>query len=145
MKRREYKCKILEKIRVGSETIWKVGSGSGKNRCDHMQTYPFSSREFCFLFLWNILTYLFACLATPLSTHRVGRKLFNNNNCVCTGRVPDPTSLFLPTSFCMYVNLVAKGAPKFFKTLAPRPTVLDIPYFAYAYSRTVRPIDLHNF
>ncbi len=23
------------------------------------------------------------------------------NNCVCTGRVPDPTSLFLPTSFCM--------------------------------------------
>ncbi len=25
----------------------------------------------------------------------------NNNNCVCTGRVPDPTSLFLPTSFCM--------------------------------------------
>jgi hypothetical protein len=22
-------------------------------------------------------------------------------NCVCTGRVPDPTSLFLPTSFCM--------------------------------------------
>jgi hypothetical protein len=25
----------------------------------------------------------------------------NDNNCVCTGRVPDPTSLFLPTSFCM--------------------------------------------
>jgi hypothetical protein len=23
------------------------------------------------------------------------------NNCVCTGKVPDPTSLFLPTSFCM--------------------------------------------
>jgi hypothetical protein len=22
-------------------------------------------------------------------------------NFVCTGRVPDPTSLFLPTSFCM--------------------------------------------
>ncbi len=34
-------------------------------------------------------------------------------NFVCTGRVPDPTSLFLPTSF-LYVNLVAKGAPKFF-------------------------------
>ncbi len=26
---------------------------------------------------------------------------FYNNNCVYTGRVPDPTSLFLPTSFCM--------------------------------------------
>ncbi len=32
-----------------------------------------------------------------------------------------------------------------FKTLAPWLTVLDIPYFAEAYSRTVRPIDLHNF
>ena len=70
--------------------------------------------------------------------------LLKSNNFVCTGRVPDPTSLFLPTSF-LYVNLVAKGAPKFFKTLAPRLTVLDIPYFADAYSRTVRPIDLHNF
>jgi hypothetical protein len=38
-------------------------------------------------------------------------------------------------------NLVAKGAPKFFKTL----TELDIPYFANAYSCTVLPIDLHNF
>ncbi len=28
-------------------------------------------------------------------------ELCYNNNCVCTGRVPDPTSLFLPTSFCM--------------------------------------------
>ncbi len=27
--------------------------------------------------------------------------IFFFNNCVCTGRVPDPTSLFLPTSFCM--------------------------------------------
>ncbi len=45
----------------------------------------------------------------------------------------------------VYVNLVAKGAPKFFETLASRLTVLDIPYFADAYSRTVRPIDLHNF
>ena len=57
----------------------------------------------------------------------------------CTGRVPDPTSLF-PPDLILYVNLVAKGAPKFFKTLAPRLTVLDIPYFADAYSRTVRPI-----
>jgi hypothetical protein len=64
--------------------------------------------------------------------------------CVCTGRVHDPTSLF-PPDLILYVNLVAKGAPKFFKTLAPRLTVLDIPYFADAYSRTVRPIDLHNF
>ena len=65
-------------------------------------------------------------------------------NCVCTGRVTDPTSLF-PPDLILYVNLVAKGAPKFFRTLAPRLTVLDIPYFADAYSRTVRPIDLHNF
>jgi hypothetical protein len=63
---------------------------------------------------------------------------------ICTGRVPDPTSLF-PPDLILYVNLVAKGAPKFFKTLAPRLTVLYIPYFADAYSRTVRPIDLHNF
>ena len=62
---------------------------------------------------------------------------------VCKGRVPDPTSLF-PPDLILYVNLVAKGAPKFFKTLAPRLTVLDTPYFADAYSRTVRPIDLHN-
>ncbi len=66
------------------------------------------------------------------------------NNCVCTGRVPDPTSLF-PPDLILYVNLVSKGAPKFLKTLEPRLTVLDIPYFADAYSRTVRPIDLHNF
>jgi hypothetical protein len=70
--------------------------------------------------------------------------LENNNNCVCTGWVPDPTSLF-PPDLILNVNLVAKGAPKFFKTLNPRLTVLDIPYFADAYSRTVRPIDLHNF
>jgi hypothetical protein len=31
-----------------------------------------------------------------------------------------------------------------FKTVAPRLTVLDIPSFADAYSRTVHPIDLHN-
>jgi hypothetical protein len=28
-------------------------------------------------------------------------KCFDYNNFVCTGRVPDPTSLYLPTSFCM--------------------------------------------
>ncbi len=27
--------------------------------------------------------------------------IFFLNNFVCTGMVPDPTSLFLPTSFCM--------------------------------------------
>ncbi len=55
------------------------------------------------------------------------------------------THIFLYNYFCTYVNLVAKGAPKLFKTLAPRLTVLDIHYFVDAYSRTVRPIDLHNF
>ncbi len=50
-----------------------------------------------------------------------------------------------PPDLILCVNLVAKGAPKFFKTLAPRLTVLDIPYLADAYSRTVRPIDLQNF
>jgi hypothetical protein len=51
-----------------------------------------------------------------------------------------------PPDLILYVNLVAKGAPKFFKALAPRLlTVLDIPYFADAYSRTARPIDLQNF
>jgi hypothetical protein len=50
-----------------------------------------------------------------------------------------------PPELILYVNLVATGAPKFFRTLAPWLTVLDIPFFADAYSRTVRPIDLHNF
>jgi hypothetical protein len=50
-----------------------------------------------------------------------------------------------PPNLILYVNLVAKWAPKFFKTLAPWLTVLDITYFADAYGRTVRPIDLHNF
>ncbi len=45
-----------------------------------------------------------------------------------------------PPDLILYVNLVAKGAPKFFKTLAPRLIVLDIPYFADAYSRTVMHI-----
>jgi hypothetical protein len=63
----------------------------------------------------------------------------------CLYRVgPRPHIPFSP-DLILYVNLVAKGAPKFFKTLAHRLTVLDIPYFADAYSRTVRPIDLHNF
>jgi hypothetical protein len=48
-----------------------------------------------------------------------------------------------PPDLILYVNLVAKGAPKFFiKTLAPRLTVLDIPYFAGAYSRTCAPYRL---
>ncbi len=48
---------------------------------------------------------------------------------------PQPHIPF-PPDLILYVNLVAKGAPKFFKTLAPRLTVLDIPCFADAYSRT---------
>jgi hypothetical protein len=71
-------------------------------------------------------------------------KFVYKNNLFCTGRVPHPTSLF-PPDLILYVNLVAKGAPKFFKTLAPRLSVMDIPYFTDAYSFTVRPIDLHNF
>ncbi len=50
-----------------------------------------------------------------------------------------------PPDLILYVNLVAKGAPKFIKTLAPRLTVLDIPYFADAYSRTVRPMTYTTF
>ncbi len=53
---------------------------------------------------------------------------------------PQPHIPFAP-DLILYVNLVAKC----FNTLAPRLTVLDIPYFADAYSRTLRPIDLHNF
>jgi hypothetical protein len=57
---------------------------------------------------------------------------------------PRPHIPFLP-DLIFYVNLVPRGAPKFFKTLAPQLTVLDIPYFADAYSPTVRPVDLHKF
>ncbi len=59
------------------------------------------------------------------------------------GRSPTPHPC--PTDLILYVHFVAKGAPKFFKTLAPRLTVLDIPYFIDAYSRTVCPIDFYNF
>jgi hypothetical protein len=91
------------------------------------------------------LRYLVLKLMRTYKKHLRNRRLnltafLNNNNCVRTGRVPDPTSLFLPTLF-LYVILVTKGAPKFFKTMAPQLTVLDIPYFADAHSRTVRPID----
>jgi hypothetical protein len=55
-----------------------------------------------------------------------------------------PHPFFLPTSF-LYVNLVAREHGMSFRTLSPRLTVLDIPYFADAYSRTMHPIDLHNF
>ncbi len=64
---------------------------------------------------------------------------------ICAGRVPDPTSLFPPDLFFLYVNLVAREHRMSLRTLAPRRTVLDIPYFADAYSRTMRPIDFHNF
>ena len=64
---------------------------------------------------------------------------------LCLYRAGPWSHIPFPPDLILYVNLVAKGAPKFFKTLAPRLTVLDIPYLADAYSRTVRPIDLHNF
>jgi|LakMenE01Jun11ns_1017448.scaffolds.fasta_scaffold8807275_1 hypothetical protein len=48
--------------------------------------------------------------------------------------------ILFPPDRILCVKLVAKGAPKIFKALAPRLTVLDIPYFADAYSRTVHPI-----
>jgi hypothetical protein len=41
-----------------------------------------------------------------------------------------------PPDLILYVNLVAKGSKKFYKTLAAHLTVLDIPYFADAYGRT---------
>ncbi len=71
---------------------------------------------------------------TPL-THR---RVF----VLCLYRAGPRPHIPFPPDLILYVNLVAKGA---LKTLAPRLTVLDIPYFADAYSRTVRPIDLHNF
>jgi hypothetical protein len=64
---------------------------------------------------------------------------------LCLYRAGPRPHIPFPPDLILYVNLVAKGAPKFFKTLAPQLTVLDIPYFADAYSRTVHPIDLHNF
>jgi hypothetical protein len=48
-----------------------------------------------------------------------------------------------PPDLILYVNLIAKRASKFFKILAPQLTVLDIPYFADAYSLGL--IDLNNF
>ncbi len=64
-----------------------------------------------------------------------------HNNKFCLHRAGPRPHIPFPPDLILYVNLVAK----FFKTLAPRLTVLDIPYFADPYSRTVRPIDLHNF
>ncbi len=63
----------------------------------------------------------------------------------CLYRAGPRPHIPFPPDLILYVNLVAKGALKFFRTLAPRLTVLDIPYFADAYNRTVRPIDLRNF
>ncbi len=66
-------------------------------------------------------------------------------NFVCFGRVPDPTSHFLPTSF-LYVNLVAMGPVHLSPVTWPQA-------LRYWYSLTplmyivtqLRPIDLHNF
>jgi hypothetical protein len=66
-------------------------------------------------------------------------------NFVCVGRVPDPTSHFLPTSF-LYVNLVAMGPVHLSPVTWPQA-------LRYWYSLTplmhivpqLRPIGLHNF
>jgi hypothetical protein len=44
---------------------------------------------------------------------------------ICAGWVPDPTSMFP----FLYVNIVAGGTPKFFKTMAP-----GFKYFLLQYS-----------
>ncbi len=59
---------------------------------------------------------------------------------LCLYRTGPRPHIPFPPDLILYVNLVAKGALKFFKTLAPRLTVLDIPYFADAYSCTVRAV-----
>jgi hypothetical protein len=65
---------------------------------------------------------------------------------ICLRRAgPKPHIPFSSRPLFLYVNLVAREHRMSYRTLAPRLTVLDIPYFADAYSRTVRPIDLHNF
>jgi hypothetical protein len=51
--------------------------------------------------------------------------------------------ILYPPDLILYEKLVAKGAPKFLRP-CPRLTVLDIPYFADGYSRTVHPIYLKN-
>ncbi len=53
--------------------------------CDVVWTYIYES-------VWALTTNL---------SEQYNTAIFNNNNYVCSGRVPDPTSLFLPTSFCM--------------------------------------------
>ncbi len=61
---------------------------------------------------------------------------------ICLRRAgPRPHIPFSSRPLFLYVNLVAREHRMSFRTLAPRLTVLDIPYFADAYS----PIDLHNF
>ncbi len=62
---------------------------------------------------------------------------------IISGVGPRPHIPF-PPDLILYVNLVAKGASKFFKTLVPRLTVLDIPYFADAYSRTTFKANTQN-
>jgi hypothetical protein len=50
------------------------------------------------------------------------------------------SSYQIPANLFLYVNLLSKGAPKFFKALVHWLTVLDIPYLADPYSCTMRPI-----
>jgi hypothetical protein len=62
--------------------------------------------------------------------------------CLCVlgeSTTPHPS---YPLDLFLYVNLGAKEEQKLFKTLAPQHTVLGIPHFSNAYSRTLHPIDL---
>ncbi len=52
--------------------------------------------------------------------------LFFYLNFVCVGRVPDPTSHFLPTSF-LYVNLVAMGSVTCHQSPGPKHYGIGIP------------------
>jgi hypothetical protein len=56
-------------------------------------------------------------------------------------RVGPRTKSLFPANLFLYVNLLSKEAPKFFKALVHWLTVLDIPYLADPYSGTMRPID----
>jgi hypothetical protein len=67
-------------------------------------------------------------------------KIFFKKYLFAQGGSQTPHPFFLPNSF-LYVHLAAREHRMSFRALAPRLTVLDIPYFADAYSRTVRPID----
>jgi hypothetical protein len=80
---KEQKCKIL--------VLWffvKQGGATEVYESGHLCTLHYKGG--CFL-----------CII-PQNTYRgrgeIGGVYFN---CFCVGRVPDPTSHFLPTSFCM--------------------------------------------